>query len=145
MESDIPILLVEDNNIDIQNVQRAFKRQNVKNPLHIVHNGKEALEYLSGDEDGKNKSKSLPGVILLDLEMPIMNGKELLKAIKADSALRKIPVVVFTTSSAKGDIEDSYQHFAAGYIVKPVRFSDFVEVVGQFGAYWNQNTTPADI
>jgi CheY-like chemotaxis protein len=132
-----PILLVEDDSVDVMMVKRALKDLNVTNLLVQMPNGKEAVEYLTG-EGGNEK----PCIILLDLNMPKMNGVEFLKVIKADSELKKIPVVVLTTSR---DIEDKFKTFelsAAGYIVKPADYKKFVEAMRTIDIYWTLSELP---
>ena len=131
-----PILLVEDDDVDVMMVKRALKDLNVTNPLAHTLNGEEALEYLTA---GSNKR---PCIILLDLNMPKMNGVEFLKAIKADDALKKIPIVVLTTSR---DTEDKFETFglgAAGYIVKPADYKKFVEAMRAIDIYWTLSELP---
>ena len=125
-----PILLVEDDRVDAMTVKRALKDLNVENPLAHSTNGEEALEYL---RSGSDKS---PCVILLDLNMPKMNGIEFLKIAKDDETLKKIPVVVLTTSKDKQDVTESFEHGVAGYMVKPVNYKKFVETIGTIHRYW---------
>ena len=132
-----PILLVEDDAVDAMTVRRAFKDLNLTNPLTHVTNGEEALCYLRDAEP-------LPCVILLDLNMPRMNGVEFIKAAKADAALKSIPIVVLTTSCDHSDIAQSYNLNVAGYIVKPVDYQGFVEVIRTLGLYWTINEYPAE-
>jgi CheY-like chemotaxis protein len=131
-----PILLVEDDDVDAMTTQRALKDINVTNELVHKVDGEEAVEYLR--EDGNE----LPFFILLDLNMPKMNGFEFLKIIKGDSVLKKIPVVVLTTSETEQDIMDSYELGAAGYFVKPVDYKHFVEVMKTIQMYWALNKFP---
>jgi CheY-like chemotaxis protein len=131
-----PILLVEDDQVDAMTVKRALKDLNVTNPLALKLNGEEALEHLINDGNKK------PCVILLDLNMPKMNGIEFLKIIKADDELKKIPVVVLTTSR---DTEDKFETFelgAAGYIVKPADYKKFVEAMRTIDIYWTLSELP---
>ncbi len=131
MEKNVSILLVEDDLVDVKTVQRAFKENKMKNPLSIVGNGEEALEYL------RNNDNPRPGLILLDLNMPVMNGIEFLKVAKADDGLRSIPVIVLTTSQDESDRVYSYNLSVAGYITKPVEFEKFVEAVKIIDLYWS--------
>ena len=131
-----PILLVEDDRVDAMTVKRALKDLNVTNLLVHTPNGKEAFEYLTGEGNER------PCIILLDLNMPKMNGVELLKVIKADDVLKKIPVVVLTTSR---DTEDKFETFglgAAGYIVKPADYKKFVEAMRTIDIYWTLSELP---
>jgi CheY-like chemotaxis protein len=143
MRNNIPVLLVDDDQVDIMTVQRAFKINNIVNPLKIVGNGREALDYLKQEGKFKNPEASPhPGIILLDLNMPIMNGIEFLKIAKADSGLRKIPVIVLTTSKEENDRVESFNLSVAGYIIKPVEFEKFVEAVRVLNLYWTLSELP---
>jgi CheY-like chemotaxis protein len=126
-----PILLVEDDDVDIMTVKRAFQHLNIPNRLVHLRNGIKALEYLNA------QTNSRPLMIILDLNMPRMNGLELLKIIKADDVLKEIPVVVLTTSDVFEDIEESFNMSVAGYIVKPIDFDHFVKVFGTIHTYWS--------
>ncbi|MEN6334115.1 MAG: response regulator [Phycisphaerales bacterium] len=138
MRNTKPVLLVEDDAIDTMTVRRAFRDLKLVNPLAHATNGEEALEYLRNAENPK------PCVILLDLNMPRMNGVEFMKAVKADSVLKKIPIVVLTTSRDDRDIVESYKLSAAGYIVKPVDYKKFVEAVKTIDVYWTISELPQD-
>lgn len=131
-----PILLVEDDRVDAKTVQRAFKDLRVTNRLDVVGNGEEALAFL---RDANNER---PSLILLDLNMPKMNGIEFLRSAKQDDALKMIPVVVLTTSTAEQDVVDSYRLSVAGYMHKPVDYKQFVEVVRIIQFYWTVCETP---
>jgi len=130
------VLLVEDDSVDAMTVKRAFKDLKVLNPLIITANGEEALEYL------RNKSNKKPCVTLLDMNMPKMNGIEFLKVVKADDVLKKIPVVVLTTSKEDSDIVESFKLSVAGYIVKPVDYKKFVEAIRAIELYWTLSELP---
>jgi len=135
------ILLVEDDEVDVMNVQRAFKKNNITNPLYFATNGLEALIMLRGD----GNPPSLPRerrMILLDLNMPKMNGIEFLRELRADPALKPIPVIVLTTSNEDRDKVEAYNLNVAGYILKPVTFSNFVEAVGTLNKYWTLSEMP---
>lgn len=136
MRDSKPVLLVEDDSIDAMTVKRAFKDLKVTNALAISTNGEEALEYL---RDAANEK---PCVIMLDLNMPKMNGTEFLKIAKADEQLKKIPVVVLTTSNEERDIIESYKLSVAGYIVKPVDYRKFVEAIRTIDLYWTLSELP---
>lgn len=131
-----PILLVEDDMIDAMTVKRALKELNVINPVHSVENGEEALEYLY------DNLKENPGIILLDLNMPRMNGIEFLKIAKNDDSLRHIPVVVLTTSLEEMDRIDTFNLGIAGYMVKPVDYKQFVDVIKAIKLYWSLSELP---
>ena len=130
MREGVPILLVEDDDVDAENVARAFKKNRISNPLYVAGNGEEALKVL------QDKNSLRPGIILLDLNMPVMNGIEFLEVVKADSDLKTIPVIVLTTSREECDRVESFRQSVAGYIIKPVEFEKFVEVVRTIDLYW---------
>jgi len=136
MRSFKPILLVEDDQVDAMTVKRALKEIKVTNRLDIVNNGEEALTFLKNSENEK------PGIILLDLNMPRMNGIEFLKIAKKDDSLKKIPVVVLTTSKEDQDKVDSFNLGVAGYMIKPVDYRKFVEVVKTIDMYWTLSELP---
>ncbi len=139
MKSDKPVLLVEDDRVDAMTVERAFRDLHVTNPLNIVGNGEEALSYLRGPENVR------PCVILLDLNMPRMNGIEFLKTIRHDADLRSLPVVVLTTSKEEQDKIESFNLGVAGYMVKPVDYQKFVEVVKTIDIYWTLSELPGEV
>lgn len=138
MRNTKPVLLVEDDAIDTMTVRRAFRDLKLSNPLAHATNGEEALDYL------RNVENARPCVILLDLNMPRMNGVEFMKAVKADSVLKKIPIVVLTTSRDDRDIVESYKLSAAGYIVKPVDYKKFVEAIRTIDVYWTISELPQE-
>lgn len=125
------ILLVEDDDVDVMNVQRAFKKNNIANPLFLAGNGVEALAKLRGNEIPRDRR-----IVLLDLNMPQMNGIEFLRALRNDSELRATPVIVLTTSNDERDRIEAYNLNVAGYILKPVTFSNFCEVMAALNKYW---------
>jgi CheY-like chemotaxis protein len=125
------ILLVEDDEVDVMNVRRAFQRAHVSNPLHVAGNGLEALEILRGDTIPAGRR-----LVLLDLNMPRMNGIEFLRAVRADASLQSLPVVVLTTSNDERDKVDAYKLNVAGYLLKPVTFTDFVDLMAALNKYW---------
>ena len=131
-----PVLLVEDDTIDAMTVRRAFRDLNVTNSLQHALNGEEALAYL------QEESNEHPCVILLDLNMPKMNGIEFLRVVKADPSLRRIPVVVLTTSNEERDIVESFRLSVAGYIIKPVDYRKFVEAIQTIDLYWTLSELP---
>jgi CheY-like chemotaxis protein len=130
-ERALNILLVEDDEVDVMNVQRAFERNQLTNALYVAGNGLEALELLRGKTIPKERR-----LILLDLNMPKMNGIEFLEALRADPALAKTPVVVLTTSNDDQDKIDAYNFNVAGYLLKPVTFSSFCERMATLDKYW---------
>jgi chemotaxis family two-component system response regulator Rcp1 len=130
----IEILLVEDNPGDVRLTQEALTESKVRNTLHVARDGVEALEFLRG-RDG-NGGGSKPDIILLDLNLPRLNGREVLATIKADPDLRRIPVVVLTTSRAEQDILETYDLHANCYIVKPVGLDEFITIVRSVEDFW---------
>jgi CheY-like chemotaxis protein len=130
----IDILMAEDDVEDQMLVQDAFRAARLANRLCIVSDGEELMRFLLDRADGP--SSELPGVILLDLNMPRKDGREALREIRAHPRLRRIPVVVLTTSSAEEDILTSYDLGVSTYVRKPVTFEKFVEVVRTLGTYW---------
>jgi CheY-like chemotaxis protein len=125
------ILLVEDDEVDVMNVNRAFKKNNIKNPLWTAPNGLAALEMLRKDEIPRERR-----LVLLDLNMPKMNGIEFLRELREDPELRHTPVVVLTTSDDERDRVDAYNLNVAGYILKPVTLVNFVEAMATLNKYW---------
>jgi len=130
----IDILLVEDNPGDVRLTQEALKDGKLNNNLFVVMDGEEAMAFL--ERKGKYHDAVRPGLILLDLNLPKMNGREVLEAIKANPELKTIPVVVLTTSEDETDIIESYRNYASSYIVKPVNLEKFIKVVASFKQYW---------
>lgn len=137
MRSRKPILLLEDDSVDAMTVKRALKEIKVTNQLIVTTNGEEALAYLKDDTNEQ------PGIILLDLNMPKMNGIEFLSIIKVDDLLRRIPVVVLTTSQEEQDRIESFKFSVAGYMIKPVDYIKFVEVMRTINIYWTLSELPA--
>ena len=125
----VEILLVEDDPGDVVITREAFEHSRLTNSLHTVANGEEALRFLR--QEGDYVGSPRPDLILLDLNLPRLDGRELLAIIKADPLLRQIPVVVLTTSQAEEDIFRSYDLHANAFVTKPVDFEKFVQVVGQ--------------
>ena len=133
-----PILLIEDDNVDVMTVERVFRDLKIANQLVSTSNGEQALEYLRTDGNKK------PSVILLDLNMPKMNGTEFLKIVKTDEVLKKIPVVVLTTSSQQQDVVESFKLGVAGYMVKSVDYGKFVETIRTINLYWTLSELPSN-
>jgi CheY-like chemotaxis protein len=129
------ILLVEDNEDDIVLEQEALADAKLVNLMYVVRDGEEALAYLR--REGKYQDAKIPGLILLDINMPKKNGFEVLNEIKSDPNLRHIPVVMLTTSESERDIVTSYANGACSFITKPMDFDKFGEVVKQFALYWS--------
>lgn len=129
------ILLVEDDSVDVMNVQRAFKKNNITNPLHIAFNGVEAFSMLRGT-NGKPKLNPTPRIILLDINMPKMNGLEFLRELRNEPDFRSISVFVMTTSNDDNDKIEAYKLNVAGYILKPLSFEKFVNSISILNSYW---------
>ena len=132
MEKRASILHVEDDLVDVTNLQRAFARRGIANPLRAACNGEVALRLLRAADDTRIR----PALILLDLGMPVMGGLELLEELKNDAALRAIPAVVLTASSREEEVSSAYELGAAGYVVKPIAFDDLVAAVDLVVRYW---------
>lgn len=137
----VPILLVEDNPADVELTLRAFRRRKLANPIAVARDGEEALDYVyrRGAFAG---GATVPGVILLDLRLPKRDGLEVLQELKSHPVYRNIPVVVLTTSAEDGDVKKSYELGAASYIVKPVEFDKFQQVVERIDLYWLLTNVP---
>jgi len=131
-----PILLVEDDLVDMMSVTRALKQIHVSNKVVHRENGEDGLNYLEDETNDK------PCIILLDLNMPIMNGIEFLRAVKSDDKFRRIPVVVLTTSDEQQDKVNSFNFGVVGYMSKPVDYWQFVEVIRSIDAYWTISEMP---
>ena len=129
----VNILLVEDNPNDVEITVRALKKGQVRNELTVARDGQEALDILFGSGNG---SVPRPGLILLDLNLPKVDGREVLEKIKADPKLRRIPVIVLTASTREKDIGRTYELGVNTFISKPVRFEDFIKVVTTIKEYW---------
>jgi len=136
-ENHVEILLIEDNPNDLALTLHAFKKNNLVNHIHVVRDGAEALEFIfcTGAYANRNIENG-PKVILLDLKLPLVDGLEVLRRIKADPRTQKIPVVVLTSSREERDIVESYQLGVNSYIVKPVDFEQFTASVRTLGMYW---------
>ena len=136
MRNSESILLVEDDQVDALMVKRVLKEIKIGTRLDIVKDGEEALAFLRDPENGR------PGIIVLDLNMPRMNGIEFLKIAKKDDNLKMIPVVVLTTSKGDQDKVDSFNLGVAGYMIKPVDYQKFVEIVTTIDRYWTLSELP---
>jgi two-component system, chemotaxis family, response regulator Rcp1 len=134
MKKRVEILLVEDNPGDIRLIVEALKENTVPNKLNVVNDGAEALTFLY--KKGKYADAPRPDLILLDLNLPKKNGLEVLEEIKKDPALKRIPVVIFTASSAQRDILNSYNHHANCFITKPIYLEQFIAVVKSIENFW---------
>ncbi len=136
-----PILLIEDNPMDVDLTLRAFSRRHVSNAIEVARDGEEALAWLARWEAGE---APLPVVILLDLKLPRVDGLEVLRQVKTSPVAQAIPVVILTTSSEDADVRGAYHLGANSYIVKPVDFEKFLEVATQIELYWNVLNKPAN-
>jgi CheY-like chemotaxis protein len=129
-----PILLVEDNPDDILITKRAWSKGQIKNKLYIVNNGEEALEFLY--KQGEYSNSPTPGLMLLDLKMPRVDGFEVLKTVKQDAKLKRLPIIVLTTSNRDKDIQRAFNLGCNSYILKPVDYQKFIEAVETIQKYW---------
>lgn len=134
--STIAIVMADDDDDDYMLTKKAFADSRLANPLVRVKDGEELMEYLRGEGVYAKNRPGRPGVILLDLNMPRLDGREALREIKSDERLRDIPVVVFTTSKAEEDIYKSYQLGVNSFITKPVTFDGLAKVIQALGSYW---------
>lgn len=132
----VQILLVEDSPQDAELTQRALKRHHVANEVDWVRDGVEALEYLHCEGAWATRASGPPKLVLLDMKMPRMDGLRVLERLKGDPTTRAIPVVMLTSSREESDLVESYALGVNSYIVKPVDFEQFAEVVSQVGMYW---------
>ena len=132
MNTELPILLIEDNPMDIDLTRRAFIRHNLTNPLEVLRDGQEAIDFITRWREGE----CVPSVILLDLKLPKFSGLDVLRKIREHSVLGTVPVVVLTSSAEDIDIHEAYLLGANSYIVKPVDFEKFIEVARQIELYW---------
>lgn len=130
--SNRPILLVEDNPVDLDLTLRAFARRKLTNRIDVARDGQEALEWIPRWEAGE----PLPLVVLLDLKLPRVDGLEVLRRMREHPVSKDLPIVVLTTSNEQRDVERAYSHHANSYIVKPVNFEKFMEVAAQIELYW---------
>ncbi len=130
----VEILLVEDNEADARLTIEALKEGKVRNRMSVVRDGVEAMAYLR--REGKHAGATRPDLILLDLNLPKMDGREVLAAVKKDEKLRRIPVVILTTSKAEEDIVRTYDLHANCYITKPVDLEQFIQVVKSIDSFW---------
>ena len=131
------ILLVEDNPDDVELTLHALKKSNITNDVVVAQDGKEALDYLFGKGEYINRDTSkIPVLILLDLNLPKINGIEVLQGIRADERTRLLPTVILTSSKEEQDLVNGYRSGANSYIRKPVDFNQFAEAIRQLGLYW---------
>jgi CheY-like chemotaxis protein len=135
-ETDIRIVLVEDNPNDAELVTRVFNKHNLANHLVVLKDGAEALKFLLGDDTYSIRDVPAPNVILLDLKLPKVDGIEVLRRLKANANTKNIPVVILTSSSEQCDLEEAYALGVNSYVTKPIKFADFAKVVADVGLYW---------
>lgn len=133
---EVHILLVEDNEGDIVLTLDAFEESKIKTNISVVKNGRDALEFLF--KKGKYHNVDKPDLILLDINIPIYNGHDVLKKIKEDPLLKKIPVIMLTTSSNPKDITTAYENHANSYIVKPIEMEEFIQAILKIEEFWLQ-------
>lgn len=131
-QSPRPILLVEDNPVDLDLTLRAFARRNLANPIHVARDGQEALSWIPRWEAGE----PLPLVILLDVKLPRVSGLEVLSRLRSHPVSQNLPVVMLTSSSEDCDVQTAYENHANSYIVKPASFENLLEVAAQIELYW---------
>jgi two-component system response regulator len=144
MSNDVEILLVEDNPHDLELTLHALKQNNIANHIEVVRDGEEALDYLFRRRGYSTlQLNAKPRLVLLDLKLPKVDGLEVLKEMKADPDIRRIPVVILTASREEQDVIRSYELGVNSYIVKPVDFDKFIEAVKQLGLYWLLLNEPA--
>ena len=136
MNSLKPVLLVEDDSVDIMTVKRCFKQLNIPNELWVAKSGEEALQLLDA------LTETIPCLILLDNNMPKMNGLEFLKNLKCLPLVKRIPVIMLTSSKEESDIDYCFTLGVAGYILKPVEYDEFVKTIEVVNAYWSRSELP---
>ena len=124
-----PVLFIDDDLIEHKKLERTFQKLGYSNRLFFANDGKEGLDFLE-------ECSELPGLILLDLNMPRMGGNEFLKVVKASERYKAIPIVVITSSSSEKDLKDSLENFASGYVVKPIMLSEYEEQIQTIHKYW---------
>jgi two-component system, chemotaxis family, response regulator Rcp1 len=130
----IDILLVEDSPSDVLLTREALRDARIANDLSVARDGEEAMEYLR--QEGEHSGKGRPDIVILDLNLPRMNGREVLREIKGDDALRRIPVIILTTSSSDRDIGECYDSHANCFLTKPIDFEEFIDVVRSMEHFW---------
>ena len=131
---EIEILLVEDNPGDVDLILMAFSESRLKNKIHVVRDGQEAIDYLL--KKNPNEKRIDPDIILLDINLPKISGIEVLKFIKEHAEYKKIPVIILTTSDADKDIVDAYDHHANAYLNKPINFNEFIHIIRTIEEFW---------
>lgn len=143
MENSRPILLVEDESHDVFFLQMALEKAEVQNALAVVSDGRQAIDYLGGTgKFADRRQNPLPCLVLLDLRLPIVPGMEVLRWARKQAALAHIPILIHSSSNQDSDVEDSYRLGANGYIVKPIRPADLLEIVLRIKKYWLEMKAP---
>lgn len=140
IERRLSVLLVEDDDVEVMNVRRAFQKMKLENPLYTAQDGVEALELLRGQR--RAELDVFPRIILLDLNLPRMNGIEFLRELRNDPELKRLVVVVLTTSDDSRDVLEAFRLNVAGYVVKPPTFDGFVDALETVGSYWSLSELP---
>lgn len=140
-QKDAHFLIVEDNELDVENITRGFRRLNIGNTITRAKDGYEGLDILRGDNGHERLPR--PYIILLDLNMPRMNGFEFLEALRADEALAKSPVYILTTSDRETDIESAFAYNICGYIVKPVKIDQMFQALSTLNMFWRLTELPS--
>lgn len=137
------ILLIEDSPMDIELTLNAFRERRLNNEIHVAAGGRKGLDYLLGHGEFADRAKfPFPDLILLDLKMPVIDGHEVLRQVKQIPVLKRIPVVVLSSSKEEGDRAVTYDNGANSYLVKPISFEGFLEVVSQIDSYWLSLNVP---
>ena len=137
MKNPAHILLVDDNRMDVELVLDAFEEGRLENKVSVANDGQQALDYLFGEREYADRLKyPIPNLVLLDLKMPGIDGHEVLRRIKEDKTIRRIPVIILTSSKEEGDLALSYDCGANSYLVKPISFEGFIKIVRQIEEYW---------
>jgi CheY-like chemotaxis protein len=142
MKNPRPILLAEDNVNDVELILAAFKDANFVNEIHVTSDGEQALDFLHRRGAYAQHTGPLPAVILLDLKMPKVDGREVLRHVRTDPDLRHLPVVILTSSREESDLLASYQLGANAFVVKPVDFQEFIGAVSRLGFFWAMLNEP---
>lgn len=137
------ILIVEDEESDVEFLQRAFAKAGIPNPLRAVHNGEEAIAYLRGEgKFADRKAFPFPRVIITDLKMPQMDGLQFLRWLQDNPDFRVVPTIVFTSSTAQSDVNEAFNRGASAYIVKPVEFKELERIAKTIADYWRLSLLP---
>lgn len=137
-----PILLFEDSDNDVELMLEALREHQLANPIEVARDGEQALDYLYRRGAYASRTREDPVVFLLDLKMPKVDGLEVLRTVKADAALKRVPIVMLTSSREERDLVQSYQLGVNAYVVKPVNFGDFLKAVKELGVFWAVVNSP---